>query len=217
MKQSALFIKNKFGDFLEFFKRKATKKKKFISVEDLKNQIISGGYEEKLKILLEEDLLNHYDKFTVEKALEDFSFIIYENLFREEYREEELQKKELDPLNIRSDEPKRNFILDGEKKNELHKIEKRIPKWLRNPHQINSRILIAYMKLLGDGKSVPYYKLEASCRSIKTFQNNYNQMKSFGERNHAKVFEEAGLLITLWEPSREFVTKEYEKFKLRSN
>lgn len=71
------------------------------------------------------------------------------------------------------------------------------------------------MELLGDGKSVPFYKMESSCRSLKTFQNNYNQMKSFGERNHAKVFEEAGSRITLWEPTRHFVKKEYEKFLKR--
>lgn len=37
-------------------------------------------------------------------------------------------------------------------------------------------------------------------------------MKSFGAKNHAKVFEESGSKMTLWEPTREFIKKEYEKF-----
>lgn len=130
----------------------------------------------------------------------------------EELLEVEEPETELDQQNL---ELEINYIIGGKKKNEIDKIEKRIPKWFRNPHQINTRILVAYMELLGDGKSVPFYKLEASCRSIKTFQNNYNQMKSFGEKNHSKVFEEAGSRITLWQPTREFVKKEYEKFLKR--
>ena len=38
-------------------------------------------------------------------------------------------------------------------------------------------------------------------------------MKSFGERNHGKVFEEISKEIFLWDPVKDFVRAEYEKFK----
>ena len=214
MKQTALFPGNRFGNFFQIFKKKTQKKILPISVEDLKNEVTSPEYEEKIKMLLKKDLLSRYEKGTVQKVIDALSFLVYEDIPIEEVleKEEEEQETEIYQQEINLEEPEVKFILDGEKKNEVYKIENRIPKWFRNPHQINTKILVAYMELLGDGKSVPFYRLEAACRSIKTFQNNYNQMKSFGERNHAKVFEEAGNRITLWEPVREFVKKEYITF-----
>ncbi len=213
MKQSPLFPGNSFGNFFQFFKKKAQKEILPISVEDLKDQITSPEYEEKLKMLLKEDLLRRYEKGTVEKVINNLSFLLYEDNPLEELleKEEEEQEIKIDQQEINLEEPETNYLLDGEKKNEVDKIENRIPKWFNNPHQINSKILIAYMELLEDGKSVPLNKLETSCRSIKTFQSNYNQMKIISEKNHAKVFEEAGSRITLWEPTRYFVKKEYEK------
>ena len=218
MKQTALFPGNRFGNFFHFFKKKTQKEILPISVEDLKNQVTSPEYEQKLKILLKEDLLTRYEKGTVEKVVDDLSFLIYEEIpIEENFEEEEEQELKIDEQEINIEEPEINFLLDGEKKNEVDKIENRIPKWFRNPHQINTRILVAYMELLGDDKSVPLYKLETSCRSIKTFQSNYNQMKIISEKNHGKIFEESGSRITLWEPTRNFVKKEYEKYLTRLN
>lgn len=216
MKQSALFTGQKFGNFFQFFKKKAPKVITPISVEELKDRITSLEYEARLQSLVKEDLLNQYQKSIVEEVLEDLSFLVFEVNSAEEFPEKQEKEQEIKiNLELDLDKPRSNYIVDGEKKNEIDKIENRIPKWLRNPHQINSKIFITYMELLGDGKSVPLHKLETSCRSIKTFQSNYNQMKIIGERNHAKVFEECGGLIILWEPVRMFVKKEYEKYNRR--
>lgn len=37
-------------------------------------------------------------------------------------------------------------------------------------------------------------------------------MKNLGEKNHAKVFEESGSRVTLWEPVRKFVKNEYKRY-----
>ncbi len=216
MKQSILSNGHRFKNFFRFFKKEKLNEGKILSVEELKDEITSINYEKRLKTLLKEDLGHLYDKATLEAVFENLSVLIYENFPDDqlivEEPETEIDQKEIDAEALES-----NFMLDGEKKNEIDKIENRIPKWFRNPDQINSKILITYMELLGDGKSVPFHKLETSCRSIKTFQSNYNQMKIIGERNHAKVFEESGYQITLWEPTRNFVKKEYEKYVSRLN
>lgn len=219
MKQAALFSGYKFVNFFQLFKKKAQKEILSISVEDLKNQITSLEYGARLQSLVKEDLLSQYEKGTVEKAIEELSFLVYEDIPVKEplEKEEDESETKITQQKIDIEVQETNFILDGEKKNEVDKIENRIPKWFRNPHQINSKILIAYMELLGDEKSVPFHKLEASCHSIKTFHSNYNQMKIISEKNHAKVFEEAGNRITLWEPTRTFVKKEYEKYVSRLN
>jgi hypothetical protein len=122
-----------------------------------------------------------------DEVLNEISFFILED--------SEIETSIDDP-GTKIPEPEINYIVEDEKMDEVFKVQNRIPRWFKNPHQINSRILIAYMELLENDKSVSYHKLESSCRSIETFQNNYVQMKSFGERNHAKVLKnpEDGLL-----------------------
>lgn len=218
-------------------------KNKSSSLENLKEEISTDDYREKVKYLIKQDLLLKYNSKTVEKGLENFVIqITVENFPQLEVVKEEgpvsLQEpskpveriKEIvneedqqevrkvireEPLGIQKQPTpiiKNYEILSNEKQQEVEKVQSRVPGWFRKPHQINSRILIAYMDLLGEDKSVPLHKLEAACRSIKTFQNNYIQMKSFGERNHAKVFEEAGGRVTLWEPVRDFILKEYNSY-----
>lgn len=210
MKTTDFFNRNNFGlgIFTQIFNR-AQVKKKSNSIEKLREEITTPDYIEKVKFLIKQDLLVRYEPETIEEGLKDFQVKIINKVFPEPHlvRDEETVpvKKHPEPT-VKSHE-----ILNDEKKQEIWKVQNRVPKWFRNPHQINSQILIAYMDLLGENKSVAVYKLEAACRSIKTFQNNYVQMKSFGEKNHAKVFEEAGGRITLWEPIREFVKKEFKK------
>lgn len=216
MKQSILSNGHRFKNFFQFFKKEKLNEGKVLSIEELKDEITSINYEKRLKTLLKEDLGHLYDKATLEAVFENLSVLIYENFPDDQLIVEEpetvIDQKEIDAEALES-----NFMLDGEKKNEVAKIENRIPKWFRNPHQINTLILISFMELLGDNNSVPLHKLEAACRSIKTFQSNYTQMKIIAERNHAKVFEEAGNQINLWEPVREFVKKEYSKYLQKKN
>jgi hypothetical protein len=194
---------------LNFFNRSKPKEKS-ASVEELRKNLNAGEYREKVKLLIKQDLLLRYKEETVEEGLVDFDF---ELKLRDFPKRNRVKKEE--PVNIKRQvktKIKSPEIFTDEKRQEVWKVQIRVPKWFNNPHQINSKILLAYMELLGENNSVPLYKLEAACRSIKTFQNNYNQMKHFGERNHAKVFEEAGGRVTLWEPVRNFVKKEFISF-----
>ncbi len=172
------------------------------SAEDLRDEITSPEFEEKIKLLVKNDLRKHYYSETIEQVLNKVSFIISNN-------EDEIIDDEIE---TEKESSRDKYIVADEKQDEIFKVYSRVPGWFQKPHQINSRILIAYMELLGDDNSVPQYKLESSCRSIKTFKNNYTQMKCFGEKNHAKVFEESGNRITLWEPVRGFVKKEYAQY-----
>lgn len=145
---------------------------------------------------------------------------VKEYLVEEKHQEVWKEVKEEEPVEIQEQPTpviRRNEILTDEKQQEIWKVQSRIPKWFKNPNQYNSQILIAYMNLLGENKSVPLYKLESECRNIKTFKNNYPQMKIISDHNHAKVFEETGGRVTLWEPVREFVKQEFKKFKNRNN
>jgi len=196
----------KLGRFSQLLKTKFQNNKKSSSTEKLKEELSSPDFEGKLKALVKNDLAKNYSRHTIEEVLNEISFLILED------SEIEIS---IDNSGIEIPEPEINYIVGDEKMDEVFKVQNRIPRWFKNPHQINSRILIAYMELLENNKSVSYHKLESSCSSIETFQNNYVQMKSFGERNHAKVFEEAGGRITLWEPVRKFVKVEYDKYLRR--
>jgi hypothetical protein len=199
----------KFGRFSQLLKAKFQNNVKSSSVEDLINELTSSEFEKKLKILVKNDLARDYSLQTIEEGLNKISFFILQ--------ENEIETPFNEPRN-EIPEPKIKYIVENEKIDEILKVQKRVPRWFKNPNQINAKILLAYMELLGDNNSVSYYKLETSCRSLETFKNNYIQMKSFGERNHAKVFTEIGSLITLWEPTREYIKKEYVNFiKRRSN
>ena len=94
---------------------------------------------------------------------------------------------------------------------EKKKVEKRVPKWFRNPQQINSKILMRYLELSKSDPFLTQNKLREKCEDIKDFDGNYNQMKNFGPKNHGKVFEENGGCIELWEPVKEFILDQYEQ------
>jgi len=92
---------------------------------------------------------------------------------------------------------------------EIAKVKRRVPRWFRNPTQFNAQILTTYLKLASRTSTVELDNLAESCSHIPTFDNNYNQMKLFGVKNHAKVFEEVEGLVYLWPPVKEFVQQTY--------
>lgn len=97
--------------------------------------------------------------------------------------------------------------------NDFHikKVHERIPEWFRNTNQINSKILINYFRLKEKNEIVLKEELEKKCIGFE-FKNNFDQMKNFGEKNHAKVFELIGDKVELWKPIKIFVEEEYKKF-----
>lgn len=88
---------------------------------------------------------------------------------------------------------------------EVKKLYRRVPRWFRNPGQINSIILNGYLDLSEQVSSVTVQMLRNKCRDVSDFDGNFNQMKNFGEKNHGKVFDESAGVVTLWEPIRDFV------------
>jgi len=104
-------------------------------------------------------------------------------------------------------------------RNQIIRVERKIPIWFKNQDRISTRILINFMELLENNEYVEYSALENKCSNISTFIPNFRMMKSFAGNNHAKVFEKErnDSRIYLWNPVREFVTEEYRKYLERTH
>lgn len=177
------------------------------SIENLKNKILKGEYSEYLKQELKNKLLREYGVGIAEKVLEKFNVKIYDSTKTEIHTKSSIHipKNGLDIYNETSKEA------------ELAKIHKKIPIWFSKPYQKNSQILIKFMKLREHKTPVTFFELEKACERIENFRNSYQGMKTISERNNAKVFDEVGRIVSLWEPTRSFVEKEYEKYLRRLN
>jgi hypothetical protein len=126
------------------------------------------------------------------------------------------REKILDPV-VKSEKPEpaiRTKIKNkSENSSEINKVERKIPGWFRAPKQINSTILLSYMELAEHKVNVTEQMIRNNCPTLSDFKGNFNQMKNFGEKNHAKVFEEKFGYINLWEPVKEFIIGEYIVYK----
>lgn len=98
---------------------------------------------------------------------------------------------------------------------EIDKVKRKIPQWIKKPSQINSRILNLYMSLSKNNTHpVTHTDLKAKFEQLYAdrFESNFNQMKNFGSKNHAKVFSESKAgMISLWEPIAVFIINMFEK------
>lgn len=98
---------------------------------------------------------------------------------------------------------------------EIDKVKRKVPKWRRNPHQVNSTLLRLYMTLSeNDTKGVDkkILKQHFDKESQYPFKSNYDQMKNFGDKNHGKVFEEdENGQIRLWSPVASFIRSKFNK------
>jgi hypothetical protein len=139
-------------------------------------------------------------------VLKDFKLKIYDSTQTEIERTIYIQNPQNDLENYNG----------ASKELELAKIYRKVPVWFSKPNQKNSQILIAYMKLREQKTPVTFFELEKTCQRFLNFRSIYQGMKTISERNNAKVFDEVGKIISLWEPRKSFVEKEYEKY-LRSN
>ncbi|MBQ9481091.1 MAG: hypothetical protein IJU84_02885 [Clostridia bacterium] len=107
---------------------------------------------------------------------------------------------------------------------ETPKAIKRIPRWAKNPDQINHKIIRAYLLLSAENEQVTSYDMERRCLDrnfsdtyAPTFRNNFAQMKIETPKSTGKVFEEKNGFVTVWErvaPTlesyREYFTEERE-------
>ena len=86
------------------------------------------------------------------------------------------------------------------------KAIRRLPKWARNPSQLNHKIIRAYLQLAEEGV-VTLDRLAARCNDpirhpdvfVPTFSSNFAQMKFDEHTSHGKVFEvDHRGIITIW-------------------
>jgi len=109
--------------------------------------------------------------------------------------------------------PKVHVARDQE--SEINRVHDKVPRWFKNPSNMNSRILIAFLGLVQKNEVVLYPMLEACfLDEKKKFKGHFNCMKAIYERNHAKVFSESDGVITLWKPVSGFILNEYKKYQL---
>ena len=93
----------------------------------------------------------------------------------------------------------------------------KISKWASKHHQINYKILRAYLQLANELSYVTYNDLLQRCSDeenhydvyVSTFRSNFDQMKFDAEKSHGKVFVvDENNVITLWD----YVADEVEKY-----
>ena len=105
--------------------------------------------------------------------------------------------------------------------NEKLKVKRRVPKWLKNPHQQNSIILLAFLKLYEKSKEVSVKELEEEVAKNenfhKNFQSNFTPMSEIYDNNHGKVFEEyykgEQEMVKLWSNTEKIVLAAYKDYK----
>lgn len=115
---------------------------------------------------------------------------------------------------VKSQKKENNSELNP-KESEIEKIIRKLPGWFKKPNLICSQILIIFLELENGNGSVDYETLSHKCNHIKTFKTNFPQMVNFGEKNHGKVFEKTDSIITIWNPVKENVKDEYEKYLMK--
>tara|TARA_R110002051_G_scaffold218896_1_gene282760 strand:+ start:32699 stop:33751 length:1053 start_codon:yes stop_codon:yes gene_type:complete len=176
-------------------------------VEKIRKEITTTEYSDYLISQLKNKLLNEYSEKIVDRVLEDFKVKIYDS------RKTEIQR----PIYV----PSAHYVPENNNGStneiELAKIFKKVPVWFNKPDQKNSQILITFMKLREQKTPVTFFELEKACERIPNFRNSYQAMKTISKKNNAKVFDEVGRIISLWEPGRSFVEKEYERYLRRNS
>jgi len=96
-------------------------------------------------------------------------------------------------------------VSNTKEQDEVARVRGKVPRWFKKPELICSRILSSFMRLQQQHNVVTYNMLETECADIRTFRENYNQMKIISKKNHAKVFHEENDRLYLWEPVRDFI------------
>ncbi len=89
---------------------------------------------------------------------------------------------------------------------EIAKVKRKVPKWIKKTHQYNYLILKSFIDISDNNEHrVTVDELEEYVDIGQSFLANYNNLKTISDKNHAKVFDEADKIIELWEPVAEFI------------
>jgi len=107
----------------------------------------------------------------------------------------------------------------GDNQEEIEKVKRKVPKWMKKTHQFNYKILEAYMELSNNNEVVIDVREleEYSDIEPKIFLGHYNAMKTISKKNHAKVFEEMNKEISLWKPVAEFIVELFKGRDMTNN
>lgn len=132
------------------------------------------------------------------------------------YTETPEAEKELDLSKGVLESFEKNLII-----NERLKVKRRVPKWLKDSHQQNSIILLAFLKLYEKSKEVSVKELEEEVAKNenfhKNFQSNFTPMAKIYDNNHGKVFEEyykgEQKMVKLWSNTEKIVLAAYKDYK----
>ena len=98
---------------------------------------------------------------------------------------------------------------------EINKVKRRLKLWAIRHHQINARILTAYLRLERQGVSPITERalnraLNRDIGAEPSFSSNFLQMRISATNNPGKVFELNSENVSLWPPV-ESAVREYEK------
>lgn len=93
--------------------------------------------------------------------------------------------------------------------NEVNRVAGRLTLWANNLHQINSRILNAYLTLKRSGESQITVEMLKAEYGEANFNTNFVQMRNIAANNHGKIFELSGELVEIWRPVAHLV-EQYE-------
>lgn len=101
---------------------------------------------------------------------------------------------------------------------EIEKVKRKVPKWMKKTHQYNYQILKAYMDLSNNNLTpIKVGTLEKYVDIGKVFLGHYNGMKTISEKNHGKVFNELDRKVKLWEPVAEFIEGIFKENSMMNN
>ena len=179
------------------------------TIENLRKEITNSEYSDFLRDKLKNKLLTNYNENIVEKVLEDIKVKIYNS--------SQIHTEIQHTIYVQSPRKSYENYEGTSKEIELAKIFKKVPVWFNKPDQKNSQILLNFLKLREQKTPVTFFELEKACERIENFRSSYQAMKTISEKNNAKVFDEVGRIISLWEPGKSFVENEYEKYLDRYN
>ena len=118
--------------------------------------------------------------------------------------------KDINLISELYDKPKNSSTLkENNNQEEIKKVKRKVPLWIKRQHQYNYIILATYMKISDNNEtSVPLFHLEKeSGLSSMLFYRHYNLMKNIFEKNHAKVFSEEDEKVSLWSPVSKFIVE----------
>jgi len=112
-------------------------------------------------------------------------------------------------------------LVEGNSQNyqdEISKVKRKVPKWMKKTHQYNYLILKAFMDLSDNNTyRVGVDELEKHVDIGQVFLANYNNLKTISEKNHGKIFDEIDREVELWEHVAEFIEGVFEEYEMKNS